>query len=164
MTLAQQASRASWASWKKPFFHQSNRIPDIKFFDNLIGWMVANARDATLARASYCEPGFKCQTKIVIKFIGKSSCAKQYYACSKMPKTILLLTVNYSKYRNKYLHKLDSRSDGHVWFENPRAVTSTASECSEDAMLMAYPLSVCSVPCYKCTLPVLALTMSDYQK
>ena len=33
---------------KKSFFHQSNCIPDVKFFDNLIGWMLANVRDATL--------------------------------------------------------------------------------------------------------------------
>ena len=30
------------------FFHQSNYIPDIEFFDNLIGWMLANAGDTTL--------------------------------------------------------------------------------------------------------------------
>ena len=42
---------------EKSFFHQSNCIPDVKFFDNLIGWMLANAHDATLVRASYCEPG-----------------------------------------------------------------------------------------------------------
>ena len=60
---------------EKSLFHQSNCISDIKFFDNLIGWTLANARDATLeyksslfqrhpdardatlARASYCEPG-----------------------------------------------------------------------------------------------------------
>ena len=33
---------------EKSFFHQSNCIPDVKFFDNLIGWTLANARDATL--------------------------------------------------------------------------------------------------------------------
>ena len=33
---------------KSIFFHQSNCIPDVKFFDNLTGWMLANARDATL--------------------------------------------------------------------------------------------------------------------
>ena len=32
----------------KKFFHQSSCIPDIKFFDNLIGWTLANACDATL--------------------------------------------------------------------------------------------------------------------
>ena len=32
----------------KVFFHQSNWIPDVKFFDNLIGWMLTNTRDATL--------------------------------------------------------------------------------------------------------------------
>ena len=30
------------------FFHQSNCIPDVKFFNNLIGWTLANTRDATL--------------------------------------------------------------------------------------------------------------------
>ena len=57
--------------------HECHRkIPDIKIFDNLIGWKLANtgdamleqksslfqchsnAHDITLARASYCEPGF----------------------------------------------------------------------------------------------------------
>ena len=33
---------------EKSLFHQSNCIPDIKFLDNLIGWTLANARDATL--------------------------------------------------------------------------------------------------------------------
>ena len=33
---------------EKSLFHQSNCIPDVKFFDNLIGWTLANARDATL--------------------------------------------------------------------------------------------------------------------
>ena len=33
---------------EKVFFHQSNCIPDVKFFDNLIGWTLANAHDATL--------------------------------------------------------------------------------------------------------------------
>ena len=33
---------------EKSLFHQSNCIPDIKFFDNLISWTLANARDATL--------------------------------------------------------------------------------------------------------------------
>ena len=33
---------------KRSFFHQSNCIPDVKFFDNLIGWTLANARDAML--------------------------------------------------------------------------------------------------------------------
>ena len=33
---------------KSLFFHQSNCIPDVKFFDNLIGWTLANARDVTL--------------------------------------------------------------------------------------------------------------------
>ena len=32
----------------KSIFHQTNYIPDIKFFDNLIGWMLANAGDARL--------------------------------------------------------------------------------------------------------------------
>ena len=45
MTLVPQASQASR---KKIFFHQSNCIPDVKFFNNLIGWMLANACDATL--------------------------------------------------------------------------------------------------------------------
>ena len=70
MTLASQVSR------KKYLYHQSNYIPDIKFFDNLIGWMLANAGDATLEQksslfqhhpdsckatlvpVSYCETGF----------------------------------------------------------------------------------------------------------
>ena len=52
-------------------------MPDVKFFNNLIGWMLANtgdatmekklslfqccpdAHDATLTPASYCEPSFK---------------------------------------------------------------------------------------------------------
>ena len=29
-------------------FQQSNCIPDVKFFDNLIGWTLANARNVTL--------------------------------------------------------------------------------------------------------------------
>ena len=33
---------------EKSLFHQSNCIPDVNFFDNLIGWTLANARDATL--------------------------------------------------------------------------------------------------------------------
>ena len=45
MTLVPRALRASW---KKVFFHQSNCIPDVNFFDNLIGWTLANARDTTL--------------------------------------------------------------------------------------------------------------------
>ena len=32
----------------KGIFHQSNWIPDIKFFDSLIGWMLANTCDTTL--------------------------------------------------------------------------------------------------------------------
>ena len=31
----------------KIFFHWSNSIPDLKIFDSLIGWMLANAGDAT---------------------------------------------------------------------------------------------------------------------
>ena len=45
MTLATQASRALW---EKVFFHLSNSILDVKFFDNLIGWTLANAGDASL--------------------------------------------------------------------------------------------------------------------
>ena len=30
------------------FFHQSNCIPDVKFFDNLIGWTLANTHNAML--------------------------------------------------------------------------------------------------------------------
>ena len=55
-----------------------NSVPDIKFFDSLIGWTLANAgnatleqkqslfqhppdiRDTTLEPASYCEPSFTC--------------------------------------------------------------------------------------------------------
>ena len=33
---------------KSIFFHQSNCIPDVNFFCNLIGWMLANTHDATL--------------------------------------------------------------------------------------------------------------------
>ena len=32
----------------KKLFPWSNSIPNVKFFDNLIGWMLANTRDATL--------------------------------------------------------------------------------------------------------------------
>ena len=32
----------------KKSFHQSNCISDVKFLDNLIGWTLANAHDATL--------------------------------------------------------------------------------------------------------------------
>ena len=64
-----------WASPKKYIYIFTT--PDVKFFNNLIGWMLANAgdatmkkklslfqccldaRDATLAPASYCEPSFK---------------------------------------------------------------------------------------------------------
>ena len=35
---------------KKSIFHQSNSLPDIKFFDNLIGWMLANTGKATLEK------------------------------------------------------------------------------------------------------------------
>ena len=40
MTLTLWASQASWASREKVFFHQSNCIPDVKFFDSLTGWML----------------------------------------------------------------------------------------------------------------------------
>ena len=33
---------------EKVFFHQSNCMPDINFFDNLSDWMLANACKATL--------------------------------------------------------------------------------------------------------------------
>ena len=33
---------------EKSLFHQSNCIPDVKFFNNLIGWTLANARNAML--------------------------------------------------------------------------------------------------------------------
>ena len=33
---------------EKVFFHQSNCMPNVNFFDNLSGWMLANACKATL--------------------------------------------------------------------------------------------------------------------
>ena len=33
---------------EKRILHLSNSIPDVKFFDNLIGWTLANAGDTTL--------------------------------------------------------------------------------------------------------------------
>ena len=33
---------------EKVFFHQSNYIPDVNFFNNLSGWMLANTCKATL--------------------------------------------------------------------------------------------------------------------
>ena len=33
---------------QEKLFPWSNSIPDVKFFDNLIGWMLANTRNATL--------------------------------------------------------------------------------------------------------------------
>ena len=35
---------------EKKYFYQSNCIPDIKFFDNLISWTLANAGDVTLKK------------------------------------------------------------------------------------------------------------------
>ena len=46
MMLALRASR-SIASVEKTFLHQSNSVPEVKFFNILIGWMLANAGDAT---------------------------------------------------------------------------------------------------------------------
>ena len=37
---------------KSSFFYQSTFIPDIKSFDNLIGWTLANAGDATREQKS----------------------------------------------------------------------------------------------------------------
>ena len=66
------------ASWDKVFLHKSNSIPDVKFLDHLIGWLLTNAgkvtlklnlsqlkhhpevRDAMLAPVSYCEVQPKC--------------------------------------------------------------------------------------------------------
>ena len=47
MTLAPQRHKRREHHGKK-FFHHSNCIPDIKFFDNLTGWTLANARNVTL--------------------------------------------------------------------------------------------------------------------
>ena len=41
----------------KPGSHVTGKVPDVKFSDNLVGWTLANAGDATLAWASYYEPG-----------------------------------------------------------------------------------------------------------
>ena len=59
-------------------FYQSNSIPGVKFLDGLIGWMLTNAgveleltpqrsRHDTcmLAPASYCEPAFKLEHRLV---------------------------------------------------------------------------------------------------
>ena len=45
---SQYDAGAASVTEKKSFFHHSNCIPDVKFFDNLIGWTLANAHDATL--------------------------------------------------------------------------------------------------------------------
>ena len=51
--FAGAASIASVMSIKgKSIFYQSNCIPDVKFFDNLIGWTLANTHDATLEEKS----------------------------------------------------------------------------------------------------------------
>ena len=42
------AGAASVVSVMEKSFYQSNCILDVKFFDNLIGWTLANAHDATL--------------------------------------------------------------------------------------------------------------------